>query len=89
MQKDLGFLYLTAHDKDTFSEQLDTFVNPQISKSSIIFEIFTNTEDEVESLKLLRHIFEDKQYGIKEKAKEKIVSVVGLNTVKNIKKIFK
>mgnify|MGYP001157678331 FL=1 len=87
--KDLGFLYLTAHDKDTFSEQLDTFVNPQISKSSIIFEIFTNTEDEVESLKLLRHIFEDKQYGIKEKAKEKIVSVVGLNTVKNIKKIFK
>ena len=68
---------------------MDTFVNPQISKSSIIFEIFTNTEDEVESLKLLRHIFEDKQYGIKEKAKEKIVSVVGLNTVKNIKKIFK
>ena len=58
-------------------------------KSSFEATVFTDTEDEVMSLTLLRHIFEDKQLGLKQKIKEQVVSVIGLNTIKNIKKVLK
>lgn len=88
--KALGFLYLTANDKSSFEANVPTFIEPLRAKSvSMIFEVFTDTEDEVMSLTLLRHIFEGKQLGLKQKIKEQVVSVIGLNTIKNIKKVLK
>ena len=83
-------MYLTANDKSSFEANVPTFIEPLRAKSvSMIFEVFTDTEDEVMSLTLLRHIFEDKQLGLKQKIKEQVVSVIGLNTIKNIKKVLK
>lgn len=46
----LGFRYLSATDKNEFIKALDTFTNPAISGESIIFEVFTDRQDESDAL---------------------------------------
>lgn len=44
--QDLGFEYLTASNKEEYLQNLDHFLTPQTLSKSIIFEVFTNHEDE-------------------------------------------
>ncbi len=50
---DLGFEYLSAENKDEFLIQVERFVDPQISSRPIVFEVFTTSEDESDSLKTI------------------------------------
>lgn len=52
--KDLGFKYITASNKQSFEEVMPEFLDPTYRDTPILFEIFTTTEDEQESLKMLR-----------------------------------
>lgn len=47
----LGFEYLTASNKDDFSHIYDRFITPQITEKPILFEVFTDTNDETEAFK--------------------------------------
>lgn len=47
---DLGFEYLSASNKEEFINVMNDFINPQIEKS-IVFEVFTNWEEESDALK--------------------------------------
>ena len=49
--EDLGFKYLTASNKEEFNAVIDEFVNPDITQS-MIFEVFTDTEDESKALSM-------------------------------------
>ena len=53
--EDLGFEYISANCKKRFLEVVETFVSSE-SDRSIIFECFTNSKDESESLELLNGI---------------------------------
>lgn len=44
----LGFQYLTASSKEEFIEQSKLFLNPQITESPILFEVFTNVKGEIQ-----------------------------------------
>ncbi len=86
--EDLGFKYLTASTKEEFSAALDAFVSSEIEQS-MIFEIFTNHEDESQALQLMTSIEEDAKAILKKKAIGVLQSVAGekgINTVKNILK---
>lgn len=52
---DLNYEYLTACSKDEFLSQIDHFVNPDYHDRSIIFEVFTNTEDESTALEMIEN----------------------------------
>lgn len=49
----LGFIYLSASDKVEFDNVYEKFIDPNIGVAPMIFEVFTNTSDESEALKLI------------------------------------
>lgn len=51
--EDLGFEYLTASNKEEFKESMSLFLDPQIGDSSIIFEVFTEMDDERNALDIM------------------------------------
>lgn len=52
----LGFEYLTASNKVEFNEVYKRFVTPQLVDRPMLFELFTNTEEESEAYKMLTTI---------------------------------
>ncbi len=50
--QDLGFKYLTASNKDEFNSVFHEFLEPKM-ESPILFEIFTNWQDESDALKII------------------------------------
>ncbi len=82
--KDLGFDYIKASNKDEYFKACDYFFDSKISRS-IIFEVFTNNEDESNALKLLNNILVDKKHQLAHFA-EKIVGEDCINFAKKILK---
>lgn len=54
--EDLGFEYLTADSKDTYLKNVDRFLTPEITDRPMLFEVFTDSKDESEALKILYNI---------------------------------
>ena len=54
--EDLGFKYLTADSKDSFLKNVDRFLTPEITDRSMLFEVFTDSKDESDALKILYNI---------------------------------
>ena len=49
----LGFEYLAASNKDEFNAQYSKFVSPEKKNKPILFEVFTETEDESLALEMI------------------------------------
>lgn len=88
--KSLGFKYLSASNKLEFTENIRSFVSAEIGKQSILFECFTNNENESEALKMIRSIIEPPYVPPtkKEKLKNAVKSVIGEKVINGIKKIY-
>lgn len=82
----LGLKYLTASNKEEFLNNMDEFLNPEIS-TSYIFEVFTHDFNENEALRLIasKGSINDTIKTIK----EKVEKAIGYNTVNKIKNILK
>lgn len=78
--QDLDFKYLTASTKEEFIKVLPEFVSKQKEKS-IIFECFTDTNDESNALKLLNTIIPDNSLEAKVK---KVVPTSVKNLIKKV-----
>lgn len=81
----LGFEYMTADSKESFEHVCQKFVTSEHADCPMIFEVFTNTSDETESLKMLRTAVVSKESSIKEAIK----SVVGEGALNALKKVIK
>ncbi len=86
--EDLGFRYLSATTKEEFTAALEEFTSPNIGDKSIIFEIFTNHEDENEALNLMTHIEYDPKAAMRNKAINVIQSVAGEKGIRTIKNLL-
>lgn len=73
----LGFVYLSASNKDEFEQVYEKFITNQILANPILFEVFTNDEDESEALKLITSIATTTI----RRTKEDIRSVVGYDNI--------
>jgi len=82
----LGFIYLTAKDKDSFLNNINTFLDTsKTAKCPIIFEIFTNTSNESEALELIQNTYIDKKREYVQnvgKLVRKIAGEKGINLIK-------
>lgn len=59
--QDLGFEYITASSKWEYLENVKHFVTPQQLPRSIIFEVFTNHNDESDALRMMKNIIKAPQ----------------------------
>lgn len=83
--EDLGYEYLTASNKKEFEQTYKRFTTPSLTEKPMVFEIFTNVNDENEALKRMWSI----ELNLKAKIKQNIKSIVGDQTIASIKSIIK
>lgn len=86
--EDLGFEYLSASNKEEFSIAYPKFLNNRIGDKPLFFEVFTNSEEENESLYLIKHIEQptDKEK-ITNTIKQTLKNTVGDKLINKIKKL--
>jgi 2-succinyl-5-enolpyruvyl-6-hydroxy-3-cyclohexene-1-carboxylate synthase len=56
MAEDLGFTYLAANNKESFKQVMQSFVSSEPPTKPMLFECFTDFEDESKALELLSSI---------------------------------
>lgn len=82
--QDLGFDYITADSKEAFEKVYSKFIDPKPCQKPMLFEIFTQSEDEDTSLTKLNSILKDDVMV----AKDKISQIIGPRGTSIIKKIL-
>ena len=55
----LGFEYMSASNKETYLEKYEHFLCPELLDKPVLFEVFTNYQDESEALCRINHIVDD------------------------------
>ena len=80
--QDLGFRYLSAGNKEEFLSAVDVFLDNK-TEGPIVFEVFTTTEDESNSYKILRNL----EYSTKTSLKQTIKGVLGDKGTRSLKKL--
>jgi len=85
---DLGYEYITAKDKKSFLAAIDRFLMPEITERPMIFEVFTETDDESNALEMMQNIIVDSTKRTKNAIKDTMKAVVGEKGVEIVKKII-
>lgn len=83
LAEDWGYEYLTASSKETFEKVYQRFVTPELTEKPMIFEIFTDVNNENEALHQMYFI----EKSTKNKVRETIKNVIGEKGMKVIKKV--
>lgn len=82
--EDLGYEYLSASNKEEFMSAYPRFITPELTEKPIIFEIFTNVEDENNALKKMWNVEIDTSLkGYAKRAARQLLGETGINTVKS------
>lgn len=79
--EDLGYEYMQAFNKGEYLINIDRFLTSDITDKPMLFEVFTNNEDESSALKLMNTLIEDFSPQLKQIAKNLIPN--------SIKKVIK
>lgn len=79
LASDLNFDYRSAHNKEEYMINLEWFLQEQLSDKSMVFEIFTNSQDESDALKLMLNLESEKSLLVKKKLTSIVKNVVGDN----------
>lgn len=85
---DLGFEYLSASNKEEYLKNLDAFLDPKLTDKPIVYEVFTDYQDESSALKNINTIKEP-PFTVKNTAKKAIKDILGQNAFNTLKKIVK
>lgn len=81
---DLGFEYLAAEDKEGYLAVIDRLVDPEPHDRPMLLEVFTDSAEESEALRLIRSI----EIDAKGAAKNAVKSILGDKGIKAAKKIL-
>ena len=83
--EDLGFEYISASNKEEYLNNVEKYLNPKITDKPILFEIFTDSKDESEAIRIMKNI----EISVEGRAKKIVKSVIGEQGVNVIKKIIR
>ena len=87
--QNLGYEYRSASSKDEFNANVDWFVASKEYDRPLVFEVFTETDDESSALETVLNLVKDKKRVIKNGVKNAIAKMIGNKGVETIKKIIK
>lgn len=85
LSESLGYKYICAESKDEYLVLKDEFLDVGWRDKSIVFEVFTDSDEESKALEMIRKIKADNKQLIKEKAK----SVLGEKNFGKLKGLLK
>lgn len=80
--EDLGYQYLTASNKQDFLSVVDQFISSGIGDKPILFEVFTNKEDESNAMETIQKILKPKLMDLAKRAAKKVLPNSMYETVK-------
>lgn len=83
----LGFEYICANNKHEFEENKYVFLNPEKREKPIVFEVFTDSDDESNALYTINHLIVDSK-PMQYYAKKIVSGVIGDKGIQTIKKII-
>ncbi len=83
--EDLGFEYMSASTKEEYMQHIETFFGDKLTDKPMLFEVFTNSEEESAALETLFHM----DVSLKATTKSMIVNALGEKGVERVKKILK
>lgn len=83
--EDLGFEYMSASNKEDFENAYKRFIAPDLQDKPMLFEVFTDSENESNALKLIKNIVEG---DIKYHAKKTIKEHMSASSISKIKKFL-
>lgn len=86
---DLGYEYLSASNKEEFLAVIDKFLSSTKNEQPILFEVFTDTEDESNALEMLCNIVVDPKLVTKKAIKGMVKQVLGDAGVNVVKKVLR
>lgn len=81
----LGFEYLSASNKEEFNAVYERFLEPKVTDKPMIFEAFTDSDDESEALRIMQQLEVDSEG----RAKHMLKKAVGQKGFDIIKKVIK
>lgn len=87
--EDLGYEYLCASEKKEFMSALKRFVTPELTDKPMLFEVFTNSQNESDAIYLMNHLTQNLGGTVKEIAKDMIRSIAGEKGTSIIKNVLK
>lgn len=87
--ENLGYEYITASNKEEFNNVVEMFLSSETSDKPMLFEVFTETEDESNALETILNMVVDSKAILKDKVKKVIKEVVGEKGINKIKNIVK
>lgn len=82
--EDLGFEYIAASSKEQFEEAYKKFIYPEMTEHPIIFECFTDPDDENNALKAVYNT----EYSLKADVKKKAKQLIGEEGVQIVRKMI-
>ena len=82
--EDLGYEYLSADTKEEYLQNLERFLTPEITDRPMLFEVFTNNEDESEAIRMMRNL----NISAKGILKETVKSMAGEKGIMTLKRIL-
>ena len=87
--EDLGYEYLTASSKEEFKQVMERFVTPEITDRPMLFEVFTDKQDESDALEMLLNMKSDSGTVLKKNLRKVAGQVLGGKGVETLKTILK
>ena len=87
--ENLGYEYITASNKEEFNNVVEKFLSPENNDKPMLFEVFTETEDESDALETILNMVVDNKTIVKDKLKKAVKGVVGQRGIDTIKKVIK
>lgn len=84
----LGFQYFAAKNKEEYLLHLDEFVSPQKIDRPILFEVFTDSEQESDALRILYRLEVEKRVETLQTAKKVVKNVMGEKGVAALRKMI-
>lgn len=92
--EDLGYEYLTANNKESFLLVVERFLTPDITERPVLFEVFTETQDESDALEQILNLVEGSSRSnilskVKTATKSVIRDALGDNRIQAVKDFMK
>ena len=79
--QDLGFIYFSAASKEEFLEKKEMFLQDKMLDKSVLFEVFTYSQDETEALELLQTL-DTSPIGVARSMAKNILGEEGIHKIK-------
>ncbi|MHC5247729.1 thiamine pyrophosphate-binding protein [Enterococcus sp. LJL90] len=87
--ENLGFEYMSAHNKEEYLEKKNFFLNDTVGEKPILFEVFTESEDESLAIELINTSEVTSREALKSSTKKIAKSIIGEKGIGTLKNIIK